>query len=185
MIVTVAALATELLFAPRPRMRVGVGAEARGRLRDWLAGHRPRGALVVGFSGATRANLAAGSAVLADTVVAEGTDPLVLDRALVARGCEALPSAVVGTVVTVARPADPAQKTRLGLDALAVDMESAHLARELARQGIPFLVVRVVLDELWEDIVSSSRIRWAGRAIVCARSLGRAAEALRPVLEER
>jgi len=184
-IVTVAALRTELLFAPRPRLRVGLGAGAGGWLRDRLNGHRPQGALVVGFSGATRADLAAGSVVLAEEILCDGSGPVSLDRALVARAGARLPGAVVGTVATVARVADPAGKARLGLDALAVDMESAHLARELADRGIPFLVVRVVLDELWEDVLASPRARWAGRALACARELGRAATALRPVLEER
>lgn len=183
MIVTVAALETELLFAPRPRLRVGVGAEAGGRLRDWLEGHRPKGALVVGFSGATRANPGAGSVVLAEGIVADGLDPIVPTSAWVARAVEALPSAVLGTVTTVAQPADPAHKARLGLDALAVDMESAHLARELSRREIPFLVLRIVLDELWEDVAVPPRVRWAGRALVCAHRLGRAAAVLRPVWE--
>ncbi|HAZ30027.1 TPA: hypothetical protein DCY65_00420 [Candidatus Acetothermia bacterium] len=183
MIVTVAALRTELLFVPRPRVQVGVGAEAAGRLRRWLNGKGPRAALVVGFSGAARAGLAAGTVVLAASIVSDGADPVSLDGVLVARAQEALPKAVVGPVATVDRPAGPAEKARLGVDALAVDMESSPLARELSDRGIPFLVVRVVLDELWEDVFSGPRARWAGQAIACARRLGAAAAALRPVWE--
>ncbi|MBC7169868.1 hypothetical protein H5T54_02885 [Candidatus Bipolaricaulota bacterium] len=180
-----AALRTELLFAPRPRLRVGMGAQAGDRLRAWLDGHEPAGALVIGFSGATRAGVGAGTVLLAAEILGNGSDPIPLDSARVAKAKGALPDAVAGAVATVTGPAAPADKARRGVDALAVDMESAHLARELARRGTPFLVVRVVLDELWEDVLGSPRIRWARRALACARRLGRAAAALRPVLEGR
>ncbi len=182
MIVTVAALGTELLFAPRPRLRVGMGAQAGDRLGAWLNEHELEGALVIGFSGATRAGLGAGTVLLAAEILGDGSDPIPLDPALVAKARGALPDAAVGAVATVARPADPVEKARLGVDALAVDMESAHLAREFADRGMPFLIVRIVLDELWED-ASGFHIRWAGRALACSRRLGQAAAALRPVLE--
>lgn len=181
MIVTVAALRTELLFAPRPRLRVGAGAQAGVQLRAWLEAHPPGKALVIGFCGATRASLGAGTVLLAEKILCQGAE-IPLDRALVARAREALPDAVAGAIATVAGPADPVEKARLGSEALAVDMESACLGRELVRQGIPFLIVRIVLDELWED-VSEFPIRWAGRALACSRSLGHAAAALGPVLE--
>ncbi|HEU68474.1 MAG TPA: hypothetical protein ENN53_04575 [Candidatus Acetothermia bacterium] len=158
-----------------------MGRQAGDRLRAWLDVRNPGGALVIGFSGATRAGVGAGTVVLAEAIWGDGSG-IPLDRALVARAREALPDAVVGAVATVARPAGPAEKARLGLEALAVDMESAHLGRELVRRGIPFLIVRIVLDELWED-VSGFPIRWAGRALACSRKLGRAAAALRPVVE--
>lgn len=183
MTVTVAALRTELLFIPRPRVRVGIGAGAGNRLRCWLDGKGPRAALVVGFSGAARADLAAGTLVLAAGIVSDGANPISLDGVLVEQAREVLPAAVVGEVATVGRPSGPTEKACLGVDALAVDMESAHLARELAGREIPFLVVRVVLDELWEDVFSGPRIRWARRAIAYSRRLGEAAARLRPVLE--
>lgn len=184
MIVTVAALRTELLFAPRPRLRVGVGEEGGGRLRGWLEQHEPTGALIVGFAGATRAALGAGTLVLADEIRGDGSGSLPLDPVLVARARDALRGAPVGPVASVPKLAGPAEKARLGLEVLAVDMESAALGRELARRGIPFLVVRAILDELWED-VSGFPICWVGRALACARALSRAAAVLRPVLEER
>ncbi|MBC7293639.1 MAG: hypothetical protein H5T84_06005 [Thermoleophilia bacterium] len=183
LILTVAALATELLFAPRPRLRVGVGVGASERLRAGMRGRRADGVLVVGFAGATRAGVAAGTLVLAAEILGDESDRIPLDPALVARAQAALPHAVVEGVATVARPADPGNKARLGVEAVAVDMESLHLARELAGRGIPFLVVRAVLDEVWEDVLGSPRIRWARRALACARTLGRAAETLGPVLE--
>lgn len=185
MIVTVAALRTELLFVPRPRLSVGVGAKAGENLRRWLAGHRPTGALAVGFSGSTRAELPAGTLVLARAISCPGGDVLKLDPKLLRRAREALPGVVVGPVVTVEGETRPPDKARLGLDALAVDMESVEIAREFLRLGIPFLMVRAVLDELWEDVFAPFPVRWARRALLCSHRLGMAARALRPVLEGR
>lgn len=181
MIVTVAALGTELLFAPRPALRVGVGREAGGRLGAWLDEHEPEGAIVIGFSGATRAGVRVRQVILAAEILWDGASPLRLDRALLARAEAALSGVTTGAVATLQGPASPPVKARRGVDALAVDMESAYLARELAWRGIPFLVVRIILDELWEDIPRLP-IRWAGRALSCSRALGKAAARLRPVL---
>lgn len=182
MIVTVAALRTELLFAPRPWLWVGVGAGARGRLARWLDRHPTRGVVIVGFCGGTRAALRPGDLVLAAAVATEGQE-IAASQTLLELARVALPEAHVGGVATVEAPADPVAKARLGVDALAVDMESAHLAQEFSERGIPFLVLRVVLDALWEDVSAGLRIRWAGRAMGCARRLGQAAAALRPILE--
>lgn len=182
MIVTVAALRTELLFVPRPRLRVGVGTGARARLARWLDRHPTGGVMVVGFCGGTRAALRPGDLILADTLTA-GEEEVPVSPALLTRAGAVFPAAHVGPVATVDAPADPGDKARLGVDALAVDMESAHLARELTARATPFLVVRVVLDALWENVSAGPHLRWAGRAVGCARRLGQAAAALRPILE--
>ncbi len=178
MVLTVAALRTELLFAPWPRAALGMGQKARARLRRILEGERPAGVLVVGFSGAARASLPVGALVLADSARGVRVPDGLLERAR-----KALPEAEVGPVATVESPAAPAEKARLSADALAVDMESGYLAAELSSRGIPFLVVRCVLDALWEDVTSGLKFRFARRALVCARRLGQAAGALVPVLE--
>ncbi|RLE29294.1 hypothetical protein DRJ54_04890 [Candidatus Acetothermia bacterium] len=177
-VLTVAALRTELLFAPRPRMALGMGEAAAPRLVKLLDRRTPAGVLVVGFCGATRAGLPPGTLVLASAV-----DGTALPQGLVERARERLPGAEVGTVVTVGAPASPAGKARLSPDALAVDMESVHLAAELSSRGIPFLILRCVLDALWEDLSAGPRLRWARRALACARRLGQGARALVPALE--
>jgi len=182
MVLTVAALRTELLFSPRPRAALGVGARAAARLAETLDRRKPSGVLVVGFSGATRANLRPGTLVLASGVQGEGEEVRVPDG-LLSRARRAVPEAGAGQIATVNGPASPEDKAWLSLDALAVDMESLHLARELSQRGIPFLIVRCVLDHLWEDVTFGLKVRWARRALHCARRLGKAARALAPVLE--
>ena len=175
---TVAALRTELLFAPRPRAALGVGERAPARLAEILDKERPAGVLVVGFCGASRAGLSPGDLVLADSA-----GEVRVPQELVTRAKAALAGVKVGPVATVGAPAGPEEKARLAPDALAVDMESAHLARELSSRGLPFLILRCVLDALWEDLSARPAAFWAGRALSCARRLGRGAQALIPALE--
>lgn len=179
MVLTVAALRTELVYAPRPRAALGVGERAAPRLVELLPGKRPAGVVVVGFSGAARGSLPVGGLVLADSVGGVRVPEGLLERAR-----NALPGAEVGPVAQVGSPAGPKEKARLGLDALAVDMESGDLAAALSSHKVPFLIVRCILDALWEDPSRGFKARWANRALTCARRLGQAARALVPVLEE-
>ncbi|MBC7099086.1 hypothetical protein H5T52_08210 [Candidatus Bipolaricaulota bacterium] len=175
---TVGALRTELCFCPRPRAVLGVGQRARARLRWILEGERPAGVLVVGFSGATRASLPVGTLVLAESARGVRVPDGLLERAR-----KVLPGAKVGPVAQASSLASPEEKARLGVEALAVDMESADLAAELSSRGVPFLILRCILDALWEDPSRGPHIRWARRALLCARRLGQGARALIPVLE--
>ncbi len=182
MIVAVAALRTELAFVRgMPRVRTGIGHRARERLTQALERLDPEGVVVLGFCGATHARLVPGRLVLADVVLGNGEEIELLAE-LVERARERLPDAEVGPIATVEGIADPAEKARRSVDAVAVDMESYHIARELRSREIPFVVVRCVLDVLWEDISRGNRVRMAGRALSCARRLGRAAAALAPAV---
>jgi nucleoside phosphorylase len=182
MTVTVAALRTELLFAPRPRAALGVGQAARVGLRRVLARWRPTGVVVVGYSGGLHASLSPRTLLLPDRLL--GPKGVVrTGAAALARAAEILPQAKVGPVITVDRAAAPWDKAALGVDAFGVDLESALLGEELFRQGIPFLVVRIVFDALWESVPTGwSRGAWAGRALACSWRLGQAARLLRPAL---
>lgn len=175
---TVAPLRTELLLAPRPRIALGVGKRAAARLGLLLQGEKPPGVLVVGFAGAARADLPAGTLVLATSA-----GEVAVPEGILSRAREALPEAKLGPIASLGHLATPEEKARQGLAALAVDMESEDLAAELSRQGIPFLILRCVLDVLWEDLGRGPRARWARRALACARRLGRGAKALIPILE--
>jgi nucleoside phosphorylase len=185
MVVTVGALRTELLFVPGPRRALGVGQGAATRLARWLADRRPDGVLVVGFCGGLRGHLTPGALVLADRVVGEAA-AIPVGEELVERARAAVPGAEVGALITAAGLVGPREKAILGIEALGVDLESAPLARELSGWGIPFLVVRVVLDALWEELPRRGQaFLWVRRALACARRLGAAARALTPVLEGR
>ena len=182
MIVAAAALWTELLFVRGLiRVRTGVGPRAAERLSRALERLRPRGAVILGFCGATHAYLVPGTIVLATSVRHDGEE-LGVTPELVARAREKLPDAELGALTTSDGIADPATKARLSLDSVAADMESFHLARELRARGIPFLVVRCVLDALWEDLSRAPKARWAARALACARKLGTATEVLASVV---
>jgi len=155
-----------------------MGAAAGRRLASALDAVRPAGALVIGFSGGARASLGVGDLVLVDRACdAQGESAC--PPALVADAARRLPGLRVGPAMTVGEIAGPEGKARHGLDALVVDLESAHLARELASRGIPFLIVRAVLDPVWDEVPSGLRLApWAGRAVLCARRLGSAARRL-------
>lgn len=172
-----AALRTELLFVPRPRACVGVGAEGWPQVSARLRSQRPSAAAVLGFSGSLRGELAPGTLVLATSV--RGNEAYRPSAELVTRAQTALPQALAGSVLTVAEPATPEQKARMGIDDVAVDMESERLARGLEELNIPWLTVRVILDALWETLPSGvHRLGWTPRALMCARTLGRAARQL-------
>jgi hypothetical protein len=173
-----AALRTELLFAPCPRIVLGIGSRACASLTSWLDPTPPRGVLLAGFCGGLRASLAAGDLVLADRV-SDAEGEVTLAPNAVAWAAALLPDAHVGSLVTVSHVAALEEKARLGLASLVVDMESAPLARELAARGVPFLTLRVVLDALWEEVPSGlGRVTWSARALTCARRLGLAARLL-------
>ncbi|MGC9529258.1 MAG: hypothetical protein ACP5G2_01375 [Candidatus Bipolaricaulaceae bacterium] len=182
MVCVVAALRTELLFVrSRPRLAVGTGPGAAARLVAGWGKKSPEAVLVVGFSGATRAELPAGALILASRVQGAGA-AVDVPGGLLSAARAVVPWAASGPIQTVDQLAGPGEKARLSLDALAVDMESAHLAGELSRREIPFLVVRSVLDLLWEDVTTGPRARWAARALTCAAGLGRACRRLAPVM---
>ncbi|MGY4707082.1 5'-methylthioadenosine/S-adenosylhomocysteine nucleosidase family protein [Candidatus Bipolaricaulota sp. J31] len=184
MIVAVAALRTELLFVRGcPRVRTGIGPGARERLARAFERIRPRAAVILGFCGATRAHLAPGALILA-TSLRRGKEELSVPEEIVAAAREGLPGAQAGPLATVDGMADAAEKARLSLDAVAVDLESFHLAATLRERGIPFLVLRCVLDPLWEDLSRRAKVLLAPRALACARRLARAMRTLAPVLVE-
>ncbi|NOX44894.1 MAG: hypothetical protein GXO72_04050 [Caldiserica bacterium] len=181
MIAAVAALRTELTFVRgMHRVRTGIGPRARERLARALERFDPEGAVILGFCGATHARLTPGSLILASSI-RHGAEEIEVPGELVAAAGKRLPAAEIGPIYTTEGIADPPEKVRLSLFALGVDMESFHLAQELRTRRVPFLILRCVLDTLWEDLSRKSP-RFIGRAISCARRLGRAAEVLAPVV---
>jgi nucleoside phosphorylase len=119
----------------------GIGPDRAAGLAEHLT-HRPlRAMIATGFCGAISPSLRAGEVVVADRVVHENTgEEFRADEVLLAAA-----DGRRGTLVTangIARtPAD-----RAALNGLAVDLESAALARAAAAAGVPFLAVRAVSD---------------------------------------
>ncbi len=140
--------------------------------------------IALGVAGGLSPALAPGTLIAARRV-REGAadapppDPVWLDRAL-ASGL-----AVAGTVVTSQFILPyPAMKTALwrtlpGEEPAAVDLESAVYARIAARRGVPFLVLRAVLDPAEEELpLDFNLCRRADGRVSRARVVGRAV--LRP-----
>lgn len=98
-------------------------------------------AISTGFCGALDPSLAVGDVVVPAQVRDATTgEVFVCDRALAIGAAE--PS---GTLVTTGHVVtDPA--ARAALDGVAVDMESAGIARACARAGVPFAAIRAVTD---------------------------------------
>jgi adenosylhomocysteine nucleosidase len=120
----------------------GMGPEAAGRAGTRVAAGRPRAMVAAGFCGALSKDLRVGDLVAgAEVCDDESGESFAADPALLA----AAPGRR-GVIVSVRRLArTPEDRARL--DGLAVDMESAALARAAARAGVPFLALRAVTDE--------------------------------------
>ena len=139
--------------------RTGIGKRAEAVLRAVLEDHRPLLVLSVGVCGALDPKLRAGDLVLCQTVQAASSgdphvapvhsDEGVLSQALAAAEAGGV-RVRVGQSLTVDRVVgEPAEKKGLwqsrGLD--VVEMESYCLGTVARERGLPFLAVRVVLDE--------------------------------------
>jgi len=105
-----------------------------------------------GSAGALAADLTAGALLLPRTVVAADGEVLAVDAAWQRRLLDCLAShlpvatgPLVEVLAVVATPADKASLRRR-TDAVAVDMESVAVARCARRAGVPFVVVRAVVD---------------------------------------
>ncbi len=120
----------------------GIGADSAARTAAEALAEGPEALISAGFCGALAEDLRVGDLVAADVVVDERTgDRFAADPALLA----AAPGRH-GTMVSAERVVRaPADRARL--DGLAVDMESAALARAASAAGVPFLALRAVTDE--------------------------------------
>ncbi len=120
----------------------GMGAAAAERTAAAVTAQPLRALVSAGFCGALSPDLRVGDLVAPDEVRDEASgesfapDPEMLAAAPGARGT------LVSAVRLARTPADRAR-----LDGLAVDMESAALARASRAAGIPFLALRAVTDE--------------------------------------
>lgn len=124
----------------------------------------------VGFAGALDPTLTLGELVVAERVLtpneAFASDPAWVEHA------RRIPLAKLGAVVSVSQLVQhPKDKLALYADPtwpmrpLALDMESAAIAREAARHGLPFIGLKVVLDRAHEELrITPSKLPWLMRA---------------------
>jgi nucleoside phosphorylase len=125
-----------------------MGAAAAAHAAERLLAHAapPLALVAAGFCGALDGGLRPGDLVAAERVVDEAGAAFPADPGLLA----AVPGRR-GTLVSAVRVArTPVERERLrvlaGPGALAVDLESAALARAAQRAGVPFLALRAVTD---------------------------------------
>lgn len=137
--------------------QTGVGRERTARALDWLLGkpvlgnvaYRPKLVLSAGFAGALHPALLVGDLMLATEVVDESGEVWPCTWPATPLRGEWQPQLRRGRLVTADHIiAAPADKRALGQkhDALAVDMESAYVARRCSKEGIPFGCVRAISD---------------------------------------
>jgi adenosylhomocysteine nucleosidase len=129
----------------------GVGRSAAAKATDaLLAGHRPGWIVSAGFCGGLVAEAARHDLIVAERIVDPSGESLDIELARLDRSLYAeRPRVRTGTILCadqiVRRPED---RARLGVQygAIAVDLESAAVARSCRRRGVPFLGIRVVSD---------------------------------------
>jgi adenosylhomocysteine nucleosidase len=154
----------------------GAGAAGASRAAEALLQGGAEALLAVGFAGALSPSLRPGDLLLATEVIepegdrwpadpqwlaafremlpaCRGGDPsAMISRAKRSRSC---PRLYLGKLVTAAQVvATAAEKRRLGeeMGALAVDMESAAVARRAAEAGVPMLALRAITDGADESL---------------------------------
>lgn len=143
---------------PLHLLRTGVGPKkAREGVSAFLARHPCRGIVSTGYAGGLQDSYKLGDFVLPAEVMSIPPmpearfrpDPELRDRVL--RAARPGPWAIhTGRMITSDRVIfSSEEKRRLGLeyDAGSVEMESAVIAELAERASVPFVVVRVVLDE--------------------------------------
>jgi adenosylhomocysteine nucleosidase len=169
-------------------VQCGVGPRRAAAAARWLLAQQVDSLAVFGVSGGLDPALAAGDLVLASAVVdccsEEKADHLNLDAE---DGQQLLLSGGIrvhfGPVVTVNKPVfQLLQKKALFTEhnALAVDMESAAVARVAAEKAISCTVLRAICDSAHQAIPSDAlaiidqtgRLRWVGLLLVLARRPG-------------
>lgn len=135
-------------------VQCGIGPQRAAAAARWLVAQQVDCLAVFGVSGGLNPDLTTGDLVLASAVVdrCAGEKAFYLD--LDVEGCkQILPSlgfkVRCGSILTVSEPVlHPVKKAALFSehDALAVDMESAAVARVAAETAIPCTVVRSICD---------------------------------------
>jgi adenosylhomocysteine nucleosidase len=140
-------------------LEAGVGADAAEKAVQWLLAnplfgnvpYRPKLVLSAGFSGALHANQRVGDLILATEVTGGDDDlwPATWPGKLPAG--EWRPPLTRGRLLCLPQlVGEPEEKRRLGHQhhALAVDMETAVLARACRKKNVPFGALRVISDDL-------------------------------------
>lgn len=163
-------------------VQCGIGPRRAAAAAHWLVAQQVDCLAVFGVSGGLNPDLAAGDLVLASTVVDACGEGKEVHLDLEVEGYKKLSLAegfkvCCGPILTVNEPVfQPLDKKRLFAKyaALAVDMESAAVARVATEMAIPCTVVRAICDpaqrpiaaDAFDIVDEAGRLRWGG--LLCA-----------------
>jgi adenosylhomocysteine nucleosidase len=138
----------------------GAGAESAGRAAEAALERGVDALLAVGFAGALSTTLHVGDLLFATEIAEPGGDCWEVDESLLAT-FRATPARSAGRTLTFGRLvmatrvlADPSEKRRMEKEtgAVAVDMESAAIARRAALAGVPMGALRAMTDGAAESL---------------------------------
>jgi len=120
-----------------------------------LRGHKPKWVICAGLAGALVDELQRDDIVMPQSLADEAGNSLDIDFKIDSAVLEANPRLHVGRLLTVDRIiARPDEKRELAArhEAIAVDMETLAVARVCQRAKVRFLAVRVVSDEVDDEL---------------------------------
>ncbi len=142
-------------------LKTGIGPEQVRSIAGDIRLRRPAGLISIGTAGGLTRELSPGRLLLPNHVVTENGQVFPVTSPWHTRVCQRLDEQGIetGAIVSVARPVRrPGDKQHLqsSTGAVAVDMESAELARIALQHSIPFLVVRAVVDPLDQPLARSA-----------------------------
>jgi adenosylhomocysteine nucleosidase len=125
----------------------GMGPEAAAAVGERLAQRPLRAMIATGFCGALSPLLEVGTVVVAERVVHENTGDVFDADDLMLAAAEGRRGTLVSASAVARIPAD-----RAALNGLAVDLESAALARAARTADVPFIAIRAVSDRYRDRI---------------------------------
>lgn len=125
----------------------GMGADAARALGERLTQRPLRAVIATGFCGALVPRLEVGSVIVAERVVHENTGDVFEADNLMLAAAEGRRGTLVSAREVARTPAD-----RAALQGLAVDLESAALARAAREADVPFIAIRAVSDRFRDRI---------------------------------
>ncbi|HEX4131219.1 MAG TPA: hypothetical protein VHZ24_14360 [Pirellulales bacterium] len=161
-------------------VETGIGREHAARGTEVLiAGHRPRWIVSAGFAGGLVEKLSRGDVVMANEIASPAGPRLAVDLRVDPASLATTPGVHVGRLLTVdSIVAEPEAKRALARqhEAIAVDMESWHVAEACRQARTRFLCVRVISDPV-DEALPADVLRLANQTNVASR-LGAATGAL-------
>lgn len=131
----------------------GMGfASARDATQSLINTHSPRWVLSCGFGGGLVADTKLGSIVLANSIVDQHGQELVVDLKMQSDPSNHMYVGRIVTVDDIVREVEEKQRLASTFDAIAADMESLAVAQVCRETATKFMSIRAISDDLSEDL---------------------------------